>query len=68
MIQKPFIQLILIHVREFYREPAVSFLVISVSNTNGLGIGIAFNKKPELTKTVALVLNETISVESLKIN
>lgn len=63
MNNKPFIQLILIHVREFYREPAVLFWSFLFPILMAWGLGIAFNKKPELTKTIALVLNEKIPVE-----
>ncbi|MGE0090174.1 MAG: ABC transporter permease [Bacteroidales bacterium] len=63
MINKPFIQLILIHVREFYREPAVLFWSFLFPILMAWGLGIAFNKKPEVTKTIAVVLNEKQSVE-----
>ncbi len=63
MINKPFIQLILIHVREFYREPAVLFWSFLFPILMAWGLGIAFNKKPEVTKTIAVVFEEKQSIE-----
>ncbi|HAN18251.1 MAG: hypothetical protein A2X13_07295 [Bacteroidetes bacterium GWC2_33_15] len=58
MLKHPFTQLILIQIREFYREPAVLFWSFLFPVLMAWGLGIAFNKKPEVTKTIAIVLSE----------
>ena len=66
MTNRPFIQLILIHIREFYREPAVLFWSFLFPILMAWGLGIAFNKKPEVTKTIAIVLNEKESIQDFE--
>lgn len=62
MVNRSFAQLILVQIREFYREPAVLFWSFLFPILMAWGLGIAFNKKPEVTKTIALVINEKESV------
>jgi ABC-type multidrug transport system permease subunit len=59
----PFIQLILVQIRDFYREPAVLFWSFLFPVLMAWGLGIAFNKKPEVTKTIAVVLEVKQSIE-----
>lgn len=58
MLKKTFIQLILVQIREFYREPSALFWSLLFPVLMAWGLGIAFNTKPEQTKSIALVLNE----------
>jgi ABC-type multidrug transport system permease subunit len=62
---RPFFQLILVQFREFYREPAVLFWSIIFPVAMAWGLGIAFNKKTELIKTVAIVENSDVSLSKL---
>lgn len=66
MHNKTFIQLILVQIREFYREPAALFWSLLFPVLMAWGLGIAFNNKPVQTKTIALVLDETKSKESFE--
>ncbi len=68
MLNRSFLQLILVQIRDFYREPAVLFWAFLFPILMAWGLGIAFNKKPEVTKTIALVINEkesTLDFEKL---
>lgn len=56
-MNSPLIQLMLVRLREFYREPGVLFWSLLFPVLMAWGLGIAFNKKPNLIKTVALVEN-----------
>ncbi|MHC1702333.1 MAG: ABC transporter permease [Tenuifilaceae bacterium] len=58
MLNRTFIQLILVQIREFYREPAALFWSLLFPILMAWGLGIAFSNKPEQTKSIALVLNE----------
>lgn len=57
-MNRPFIQLILVQLRDFYREPSVIFWSLLFPILMAWGLGIAFNKKVEMTKTVALVIKQ----------
>lgn len=63
MFKHPLFQLILVEVREFYREPGVVFWSLVFPILMAWGLGIAFSSKIEPTKTVAIVLSETSSAE-----
>lgn len=58
MLKSPLIQLILIQIREFYREPGVIFWSLLFPILMAWGLGIAFSQKAETTKTVALIANQ----------
>lgn len=66
MLKSPLIQLILVQIREFYREPGVVFWSLLFPILMAWGLGIAFTKKVETTKTVALVLESNQSLNDLK--
>ena len=66
MHSRSFIKLILVQIREFYREPAVLFWSFLFPILMAWGLGIAFNKKPEVTKTIALVINQNGSTEDFE--
>jgi ABC-2 type transport system permease protein len=66
MLNRTFIQLILVQIREFYREPASLFWSLLFPILMAWGLGIAFNNKPEQTKTIALVLNKNQSIENFE--
>jgi len=66
MLNNTFIQLILVQIREFYREPASLFWSLLFPILMAWGLGIAFTNKPELTKSVALVLNEDQSTRTFE--
>lgn len=66
MYNKTFIQLILVQIREFYREPAALFWSFLFPILMAWGLGIAFNNKPVQTKAIALVLTEKQSKESFE--
>lgn len=59
---KQFIQLLLIHIREFYREPAVLFWSLAFPAALAIGLGIAFQNPTESTIKVGVV-TEGLSVE-----
>jgi len=62
MLNRSFMQLILVQIRDFYREPAVLFWSFLFPILMAWGLGIAFNKKPEVTKTIAVVIDEKESI------
>jgi len=62
MRNSTFIQLILVQIREFYREPAALFWSLLFPILMAWGLGIAFSNKPEQTKSIALVLSENQSM------
>jgi ABC-type multidrug transport system permease subunit len=66
MLSRPFIQLILVQIREFYREPGVIFWSLLFPILMAWGLGIAFSKKPEVTRTVAVVLDEPKTLDDLR--
>lgn len=66
MHSRTFIQLILVQIRDFYREPASLFWSFLFPILMAWGLGIAFSKKPEQTKTIALVLSENQALESFE--
>mgnify|MGYP001297487292 CR=1 FL=1 len=66
MFKNSFIQLILVQIRDFYREPAALFWSLLFPVLMAWGLGIAFSKKPEQTKTIALVLNEYQNTNSFE--
>lgn len=57
-MNRSFIQLVLVQLRDFYREPSVIFWSLLFPILMAWGLGIAFNKKAEMTKTVALVIEQ----------
>jgi len=66
MLNKSFIQLILVQIRDFYREPASLFWSLLFPILMAWGLGIAFSKKPEQTKTIAFVVNENQNLNSFE--
>jgi ABC-2 type transport system permease protein len=54
-------QLILAHFKEIIREPGVIFWGIVFPIMMALGLGIAFTKKPDLVRTVAVIGNNVDS-------
>ena len=52
---KQIVQLISMHLKEFFREPGIIFWAILFPILMAWGLGIAFTKKNELIRTVALV-------------
>lgn len=66
MFNRSFIQLILVQIREFYREPAVLFWSFLFPILMAWGLGIAFNKRPEVTKTIAIVFSKNESIEDFE--
>jgi ABC-2 type transport system permease protein len=54
-LNRPIIQLILIQVREFYREPGIIFWAIVFPIVMAWGLGIAFTAKGELIRNIAVV-------------
>ena len=57
MKKNPLIQLILIHYREFIREPGILFWSIIFPVAMAWVLGIAFSKQSELVQQVALIEN-----------
>jgi len=66
MLNRSFLQLILVQIRDFYREPAVLFWSFLFPILMAWGLGIAFNKKPEVTKTIAVVINKGESIDDFE--
>ncbi len=66
MYNRTFIQLILVQIREFYREPASLFWSLLFPVLMAWGLGIAFSNKSDQTKTIALVINGNQNVESFE--
>lgn len=58
MLKSPLIQLILVQIREFYREPGVIFWSLLFPVLMAWGLGIAFSQKTEMIKTVAFIANQ----------
>lgn len=54
-MNKPIIQLILIQVREFYREPAILFWAFVFPIAMAWGLGIAFTHKIEQNRNIAYI-------------
>jgi ABC-2 type transport system permease protein len=50
-------QLILVQLKEFYREPGVLFWAIGFPILMAWGLGIAFNASPEIVRKVAVIEN-----------
>ncbi|MBW7856734.1 MAG: ABC transporter permease [Leptonema sp. (in: Bacteria)] len=62
-----FTQLLLIHIREFYREPAVLFWSLAFPAALAIGLGIAFQNPTESTVKVGVVAEGlSIEVDSFK--
>jgi ABC-2 type transport system permease protein len=57
MIRSPFIQLILLQFREFYREPGILFWAFVFPIAMAWGLGIAFTHKAEQKRDIALIEN-----------
>ena len=54
---RPIFQLVMIHFREFYREPGIIFWAIIFPILMAWGLGIAFSSKSEAIKHIAYVEN-----------
>jgi len=54
-MNRPFFQLILIHLREFYREPGIIFWGIIFPILMAWGLGIAFTQKGELIQKIVII-------------
>ncbi len=64
---KQLLNLIKIHLKEFYREPGIIFWAILFPILMAWGLGAAFSKKDELIRTIALVnKNDDQAIKSLK--
>jgi ABC-2 type transport system permease protein len=61
-----FIQLILVQIREFYREPAALFWSLLFPILMAWGLGIAFNNKPNQSKVIALVLSDYQTIKQFE--
>jgi ABC-2 type transport system permease protein len=57
LINRPLIQLTLIHFREFFREPGIIFWAVVFPILMAWGLGIAFTKKAETIKHIAYIEN-----------
>ncbi len=57
-MNKPFFQLVLIHFREFYREPGILFWGIGFPVLMAWILGIAFTTKSDVIQNVALIENQ----------
>lgn len=58
-MNRPIVQLMLVQIREFYREPGIIFWSLLFPVLMAWGLGIAFSNKPETTRTIAVVYAET---------
>lgn len=65
-LNRPFVHLIMVQIREFYREPASLFWSLLFPVLMAWGLGIAFSKKTELSKTIAVVMNDNQPIDSLE--
>ncbi len=59
MMKRPIIQLILIQLREFYREPGILFWAFVFPIAMAWGLGIAFTHKIEQKRNIAFIENIT---------
>jgi ABC-2 type transport system permease protein len=59
MIKSPFIQLILLQFREFYREPGILFWAFVFPIAMAWGLGIAFTHKVEQKRDIAVIENSS---------
>jgi ABC-type multidrug transport system permease subunit len=59
-MKNPLIQLIIIQFKEFLREPGVLFWSFLFPVLIALGLGMAFNKKNEMKKDVAVIENQVM--------
>jgi ABC-2 type transport system permease protein len=57
MLKRPIVQLILIQLREFYREPGILFWAIVFPIAMAWGLGVAFSHKPDQKRDIALIEN-----------
>lgn len=57
-------QLVVAHSREIIREPEVIFWGVIFPMLISLGLGIAFTKKPDITRNVALIQSSQISASA----
>ncbi len=65
-MNRPIIQLILIHIREFFREPGIIFWAVLFPILMAWGLGIAFTKKIEVIKHIAYIENNNDKNISLR--
>ena len=63
MRNSTFIQLMMVQIREFYREPSALFWSLLFPILMAWGLGIAFSNKPEQTKVIALVANDQQNIK-----
>ena len=67
MIKKhPIIQLFLLHLRDFWREPAAIFWSVIFPITLAAVLGVAFTSSKEPVKTIGVVPNITSSVKAIE--
>ena len=59
--------LIIAYFKELIREPGVLFWGIGFPILMSLGLGVAFTKKPDMERTVAVVLQQKLDDSSLRI-
>ena len=59
MIRKQLIQLFLVNLKEFYREPGIIFWGLLFPILTSWGLGIAFTETREQVRKIAVVTNET---------
>ncbi|MBI5416373.1 ABC transporter permease [Candidatus Poribacteria bacterium] len=58
-MKTPLIQLIIIQLKEFYREPGIFFWGIAFPILTAWGLGIAFTHKGDVAKNIAVIENTT---------
>lgn len=60
MKKRQLFQLIMLQLKEYYREPGVLFWAIGFPILMAWGLGIAFNASPEIVREVAVVENRPV--------
>lgn len=65
-MNRPLFQLILVQLREFYREPGIIFWGIIFPILMAWGLGIAFTQKGELIQTIAVIEDPAHPVPALR--
>ena len=66
-MNRPLIQLMFIHIREFFREPGILFWALVFPILMAWGLGIAFSKKSETIKHIAYIESFDNSLSQLNI-
>ncbi len=67
-MKKPLIQLILIQLKEFYREPGILFWGIVFPILMAWGLGIAFTNKSNIIKKIAVINNTNTILENFLVD